>query len=178
MENTSSPLHHPTTLVFLAATRWRLQLPVFKHPLEPLRTTVLPSTSQTPWNINIFYWNLLQWYNVHQWLTSLITILLQCPTLSASLYSYTHALHFLFFCLLCSVCHVHSMHHSSCPCFCYYTLLLLHSLITLNNRNTHLFFVLHTYSLCPCYLSMLLHALSMSSALPNHHGHSSAYLVV
>jgi hypothetical protein len=47
-ENNGSPLHHPTTLVFLAATRWKLQLPVFKHPLETLRTTVLPSTSLPP----------------------------------------------------------------------------------------------------------------------------------
>jgi hypothetical protein len=32
----------------LAATRWKLLLPLFKHPLEPLRTTVLPSTSLPP----------------------------------------------------------------------------------------------------------------------------------
>ena len=56
-ENKSSPLHHPATLVSLAATRWKLQLPVFKHPLEPLRTTVLPSTSRPPWNIKLcFLW--------------------------------------------------------------------------------------------------------------------------
>ena len=100
------------------------------------------------------------------------------PSFSVSLSFYTHALCFLCFFLLCSVCHVHSMHHSSCLCFCCYTLLLLHSLITLNNSNPHLFFVIHTYSLCACYLTMLLHTLSMLSALPNHHGHSSAYLVV
>ena len=53
IENKSSPLHHPATLISLAATRWKLQLPVFKHPLEPLRTTVLPSSSQPPLNIKI-----------------------------------------------------------------------------------------------------------------------------
>ena len=49
IENKSSPLHHPATLVSLAATRWKLQLPMFKHPLEPLRTPILPSSSQPPW---------------------------------------------------------------------------------------------------------------------------------
>jgi hypothetical protein len=51
----------------------------------------------------------------------------------------------------------------------------------LNNNNTHLFFVQHTYSLCApcaCYLAMLLHALPMSSALPDHHCNSSASLAV
>jgi hypothetical protein len=103
------------------------------------------------------------------------------PSFTASLSCYTHTLHFLCLCLLCSVCHVHSMHHFSCPCFHYYTLLLLHSLITLNNNNPNLFFVLHTYSLCApcaCYPTMLLHALSMSSALPDHHRNSSASMVV
>jgi hypothetical protein len=39
----------------------------------------------------------------------------------------------------------------------------------------------HTYSLCApcaCYLTMLLHALSMSSALPDHHCNSSTSLAV
>jgi hypothetical protein len=47
--------------------------------------------------------------------------------------------------------------------------------------NMHIFFVLHTYSLfapCACYLTMLLHDLSMSSALPDHHGNSSSSLAV
>jgi hypothetical protein len=103
------------------------------------------------------------------------------PSFSVSLSCCTHPLHLLCFCLSCSVFHVHSMHHSSSPCFRCYTLLLLHSLIALNNINLHLFFVLHTYSLCApcaCYLAMLLHALSMSSALPDHHGNSSASLAV
>ena len=48
---------------------------MFKHPLEPLRTSVLPSTSLPPWFMNMCYWNLLQWYNVQQQLTSLIPVL-------------------------------------------------------------------------------------------------------
>jgi hypothetical protein len=63
---------------------------------------------------------------------------------------------FMFFCLLCSVCHVPSMHHSSSVHFCTALCLLLHTSITLNNNNnTHLFFILHTYSLCaPCACNM------------------------
>jgi hypothetical protein len=103
------------------------------------------------------------------------------PSFTASLSCCTHTLRFLCLCLLCFVFHVHSMHHSSSLCFRCCTLLLLHSLITLNNKNNHLLFVLHTYSLCApcaCYLAMLLHTLSMSSALPDHHGNSSASLAV
>jgi hypothetical protein len=103
------------------------------------------------------------------------------PSFPASLSCCTLPLRFLCLCLLFSMCHVHSMHHSSSSCFRCYTLLLLHSLITLNNNNPHLFFVLHTYSLCApcaCFLAMLLHALPMSSALSNHHSNSSASLVV
>jgi hypothetical protein len=100
------------------------------------------------------------------------------PSFTISLSCCTHPLHFLCLYLLFSMCHVHSMHHSSPLYFRCCTLLLLHSLITLSNNKTHLFFVLHTYSLCAYYLAMLLHALSMSSALPDHHGHSLAYLVV
>ena len=47
-----APPCHPG---FSGPTRWKLQLPMFKHPLEPLRTTVLPSTSQPPYDTNIFY---------------------------------------------------------------------------------------------------------------------------
>ena len=47
-ENNSSPLHHPTTLFFLAVTKWKLQLPMFKHQLETLRKTILPNTSLPP----------------------------------------------------------------------------------------------------------------------------------
>ena len=47
-----APPCHP---VSLDATIWKLQLPVFKHPLEPLRTTVLPSASLPPWNIILCY---------------------------------------------------------------------------------------------------------------------------
>jgi hypothetical protein len=102
------------------------------------------------------------------------------PSFTVSLSYCTHTLCFLCLCLLCSVCHVHSMHHSSPLYFRYYTLLLIHSLITMNNNNPHLFFVLHNYSLCaPCACSpaMLLHALSMSGALPDHHCNSSASMV-
>jgi hypothetical protein len=103
------------------------------------------------------------------------------PSFTASLSCCTHTLRFMCLCLLCSVFHVHSMHHSSSLCFCYCTILLLHSLITLNNSNRHLFFVLRTYSLCvpcACYPAMLMHALSMSSALPDHRRNSSASLAV
>jgi hypothetical protein len=103
------------------------------------------------------------------------------PSFTASLSCCTPPLHFLCLCLLCSMCHVHLMHHSSSPCFRYCTLLLLHSLITLNKNNPHLFFVLHTYSLCApfaCYFTMLLHALSISSVLPDHHHNSSASLAI
>jgi hypothetical protein len=102
------------------------------------------------------------------------------PSFTTSLSCCTPPLCFLCLCLLCFVFHVHSLHHSSSPCFRCYTLLLLHSLITLNNNNISSF-VLHTYSLCApcaCYLTMLLHALSISSALPHHHANSSASLAV
>jgi len=102
--------------------------------------------------------------------------------------------------LPCSVCLTVFMHTSLRFLFSFYALwamsiqctihllcisaatlcLILHSRIILNN-NIHLFFVLHTYSLCApytCYLTMLLHFLSISSALPHHHANSSASLVV
>jgi hypothetical protein len=85
------------------------------------------------------------------------------PSFSVLLSCSTHSLHFLCFCLLCSMCHVHSMLHSSSLYFSCCSLLLLHSRIPLNNNNTHLFSVLHTYSLCApcaCCPTMLLHALS------------------
>jgi hypothetical protein len=102
------------------------------------------------------------------------------PSFSVSLSYCTHALHFLCFCLFCSVRHLPSMHHSSSLYFSCCTLLLLHTSIPFN-KNTNLFFVQHTYSLCApcsCYLAMLLHALPMSSALPNHRCNSSASLAV
>jgi hypothetical protein len=49
------------------------------------------------------------------------------------------------------------------------------------NNKPHLFFVQHTYSLCAPfagYLAMLLHALPMLSALPDHHCNSSSSLAV
>jgi hypothetical protein len=55
IENNSYPLHHPVTLVFLDATIWKLQLPMFKHPLETLRTPILHRTSLPPLIINIFF---------------------------------------------------------------------------------------------------------------------------
>jgi hypothetical protein len=68
--------------------------------------------------------------------------------------------------------------------FCAFQLLHSASFYTPESCSTttpHLFFVLHTYSLCApcaCYLTMLLHALSISSALPHHHANSSASLAV
>jgi hypothetical protein len=40
-----APPCHP---VFLATTRWKLQIPIFKHQLEYQRITVLPSTTLPP----------------------------------------------------------------------------------------------------------------------------------
>jgi hypothetical protein len=64
-----------------------------------------------------------------------------------------------------------------------------YTLESLTTTTTHLFFVLRTYSLCApfCMLSLpyfcmlshvLLHVVSMSSALPDHHDTSSASLAV
>jgi hypothetical protein len=61
-ENNGSPVHHPTTMDFLVATRRKIQLPVFKHPLENLRATILPSTTLPPWFLKFFLNNTLQQY--------------------------------------------------------------------------------------------------------------------
>jgi hypothetical protein len=62
---------------------------------------------------------------------------------------------FLFFFLLCSVRHVLPC---TIPLLCISVAalcLLLHMSITLNGNNHHLFFILHTYSLCaPCACNM------------------------
>jgi hypothetical protein len=141
----------PPWFFFLDATRWKLQLSMFKHPLEPLRTTVLPSASQPPWNINF---SIYKFITVIQYLSLAYqayhcSTMLLCSPVSVSLYLhilaisdilflstrapqpsfsvslsfYTHALRFLCFCLLCSVFHVYSMHHSSSLYFSCCTLL-------------------------------------------------------
>jgi hypothetical protein len=92
----------------------------------------------------------------------------------------TPSLRFMFFCLLCSVCHVPSMHHSCSVHFSYCT---LPPSTHLNNSLQHpissLFFVfiLCVHLLHPLF-TMLLHALPMSSALPDHHRNSSTSLAV
>jgi hypothetical protein len=86
----------------------------------------------------------------------------------------------MFFYLLCSVRHVPSMHHSSSVHFSCCT--LPHS-THLNHSQKHpissLFciFILCVHLLHPLF-TMLLHALPMSSALPDHHCNSSASLAV
>jgi hypothetical protein len=86
----------------------------------------------------------------------------------------------MFFCLLCSVRHVPSMHHSSSVHFSCCT---LPPSTHLNHSQQHpissLFciFILSVHLLHPLF-TMLLHALPMSSALPDHHCNSSASLAV
>jgi hypothetical protein len=149
-----------------------------------------------------------------QWLISLITVLLHCATLPASVYS-AHSLRFLFSFLSCSLHHVPSMHHSPSVHFCCCT---LHPSSHLNHtQQKHPFLLCSTflYSLCTmcmqsasfscmlfrpisstlgCFfhftlpqlshllcatLSLfVLHLLLIVSALPDHHGNSSASLVV
>jgi len=186
-ENKSSPLHHPATLFSLAATRWKLQLPVFKHPLEPLRTTVLPSTSQPPSNINLRNLNSLQRNKAIQWLTSLVVVLLHCSTLSASVSS-ALPLHFLFFSIytLCTM-------SSSCnlPLLCISTpvlYLLAHTSIFLHsdhnnskiNGNSNLISSRHCVLIVSVHLvhAMCAHVLHLSSALADTHGNSSASLAL
>jgi hypothetical protein len=85
-----------------------------------------------------------------------------------------------FYCALCSACHVPSMHHSSYVPFSCCT---LPPSTHLNHSQQHpissLFcvFILSAHLLHPLF-TMLLHALPMSSALPDHHCNSSASLVV
>jgi hypothetical protein len=94
--------------------------------------------------------------------------------------SCTPSLHFMFFFLLCSLCHVPSMHHSS---FVHFNCCTLPPSTHLNHSQQHhissLFciFILSVHLLHPLF-TMLLHALPMSSALPNHHCNSSASLAV
>ena len=86
----------------------------------------------------------------------------------------------MFFCLSCSVRHVPSMHHSSSVHFNYCT---LPPSTHLNHSQqppiSSLFcvFILSVHLLHPLFI-MLLHALPMLSALPNHHYNSSASLAV
>jgi hypothetical protein len=105
---------------------------------------------------------------------------LLCSALPASVSSFTPSLRFMFFFLLCSVRHVPSMHHSSSMHFSCCT--LPHS-THLNHSQQHpissLFcvFILCVHLLHPLF-TMLLHALPMSSALPDHHYNSLASLAV
>jgi hypothetical protein len=188
-------LHHPATLVSLAATRWKLQLPVFKHPLEPLRTTVLPSTSQPPYNINLRNLNSLQRNKVIQWLTSLVAVLLHCSTLSASVSS-APSLHFLFFsiytlCIMSLSCNLPLLCIST-PVLCLlaHTSILLHSdhNNSNSNGNSNLISSLHSVLIVSVHLvhamcatlscSHRAHVLHLSSALPDTHGNSSASLAL
>jgi hypothetical protein len=80
--------------------------------------------------------------------------------------------------MLCAPC-LFKMHHSSSVHSSCCT--LTHSTHLKNVQLPHLFFVIYTYSLCSpcaCYLSMLLHAFSISNSLPHHHANSSASLAV
>jgi hypothetical protein len=95
-------------------------------------------------------------------------------------YSYTPSLHLMFFCLLCSVRHVPSMHHSS---FVNLNCCTLPPSTCPNHSQQHpissLFciFILSVHLLHPLF-TMILHALPMSSALPDHHCNSSDSLAV
>ena len=86
----------------------------------------------------------------------------------------------MFFYILCSLCHVPSMNHSS-PM--HFNCCTLPPSTHLNHSQHHpissLFcvFILSVHLLHPLF-TMLLHALPMSSALPDHHDNSSASLVV
>ena len=100
---------------FLAPTRRKQQLPVFKHPLEPLRTTVLPSTSQPPWNINLCYWI---YYSDMMFDDGLPNLSLFCSTSLLCLPYFLSAQ---------IICNVRVM---GPPCFRCATLILLHPWIT------------------------------------------------
>ena len=143
---------------------------MFKHPLEPLRTPVLPSTSLPPSN-NIYYWT---YYSDTMFINGL-------PV--SSLFFYTALLYphqCLFAHICCTFCSslrytfmflASSVIYALCllsilyttPLLCTLSLshnMLLLSWITLNNP-TNLFFVLCFYILCapntssPPYLCML-----------------------
>jgi len=122
---------------------------VFKKPLEPLRTPILPSTSLPPRN-KICYWT---YYSDTMFNNELPVSSLFCKI---SLLCLPHCLpahiHFTLcsssFCALCTI-----------PIQCTFCLLsistvalhlLLHTLISHNSNNTNLFFVPHSYSLCAC----------------------------
>jgi hypothetical protein len=87
---------------------------------------------------------------------------------------------FMFFFLSCSVHHVPSMHHSSSVHFSCCTLLpsthLNHSQQQLIS-SLFCIFILSVHLLHPLF-TMLLHALPMLSALPNHNCNSSASLAI
>jgi hypothetical protein len=94
--------------------------------------------------------------------------------------SYTPSLHLMFFCLLCSLCHVPSMHHFSSMHFSCCT---LPPSTRLNHSQQHpissllCIFILCVHLLHPLF-TMLLHALPMSSALPDHYCNFSVSLAV
>jgi hypothetical protein len=137
---------------------------VFKNPLEPLRTTVLPSTSLPPWNIKF---SLYQFITVIQYL------------------SMAYRSHHCSATLLCSTCtsvFLHTLPCASCsstfyalcamsipctiPLLCISAAahcLLLHAWIPLNN-NPHLFSIMCIYTICaPSSSSM--HSASTCSSM-------------
>jgi hypothetical protein len=162
------------------------QLPVFKHRLEPLRTTVLPSTSQPPSNINLRNLNSLQRNKVIQWLTSLVVVLLHCSTLSASVSS-APTLHFLFFSIytLCTMslsCNLPLLFIST-PVLC----LLAHTSIFLhndhknsnNNGNHNLISSLHCVLIVSVHLVHAMCALdSASHSVPISSTSQVLYLIL
>jgi len=110
----------PCHLGFLAATRWKLQLHVFKHLLETLRTTVLPSISLPPWNINLFFLkfitviqHLSMAYRSHHYSALPTSVSLSLHLFLFLLFSQICIYVPFFFYTLCSVSSFHSMHHTS-----------------------------------------------------------------
>ena len=115
---------------------------MFKHLLEILRTTVLPSTPTTPKYKTLLSVNLLQWFNSCHWLTRLITILLCFYALPASVSSCLHPLQ-LSDLLLCLNMHTSAFSSSHGYAFLFFSssiiqlfhLMLLHACTTHNNRD-------------------------------------------
>jgi hypothetical protein len=103
------------------------------------------------------------------------------PSFTVSLSCFTHPCTFCAstFYAMCSI-------YIQCTISLLYISVVAHSSfftleITLHNHNPHIFFVLHTsilYTPCAYSLVMLLHDISMSISLPDHHCNSSTYLAV
>jgi hypothetical protein len=147
---------------------------VFKHPLEPLRTTILPTTLE----YQVFFISI--YHSDTIFINGLLVSSLFCYTALLYLHQCLPAhfsLHSMFFFLLCSLGHVHSMHYSSSLYFSYYTMppaCLNHSQQPLISSLFYVF-ILSMHLLHPLF-TMLLHSLPTSSALPDHHSNSSSYL--